>query len=478
MFTSVAARCLATTDVAAAAACRVHVLSGATTGVTTTDASTRRRRFSTTPVAAKKLPSSIKGILGIHPGYDGETDDSSSFNIYRQATSQAGRMTDMGTRNLFGSNQDIFRVSVRKFFNDEVKPFHKQWEKDGQVSRECWERAGELGLLGVDTPEEHGGCGGTFLEAAIVLEEQAYVNASGPGFGLHSNIVMPYIYKFGTTDQINHYIPELMAGRMIGALAMTEPGAGSDLQGILTNAKRDGDDWILNGSKTYITNGAMCGVVIVVAITDPAAKSKAHGTSLFLVDADLVGFTKGKKLEKLGLKAQDTSELFFEDVRLPSTALLGKENKGFYHLMQELPQERLLIGIGCTASCEWMFEETRSFVNQRKAFGKTLSHLPTIRHKLAELKTDICVARAFTDHCIDMHINEKLDTYTASMNKYWTSDLCNKVAYDCVQLHGGAGFMMEYPISTAYLDAKVQTIYGGSNEIMKELIGRTIASKD
>lgn len=410
------------------------------------------------------------------PGNQSGSDLEEAFNVRRKATSQADNMMDMCTRDIFNSSHDLFRETARKFFNEEVKPHHAKWEKDGQVSRECWERAGALGLLGVDTPEEHGGFGGDFLDATIILEEQAYVNASGPGFGLHSHIVMPYIYNYGTADQIAKYIPDMLAGKKISAIAMTEPGAGSDLQGIRTRAVRDGDDWILNGSKTYITNGALCDVVIVVALTEPEAKSRAHGISLFLVDAGTQGFNKGRKLEKLGLKAQDTSELFFEDVRLPASALLGKENQGFYLLMQELPQERLLIGIGCSASCEWMFEETRSFISNRKAFGKPLSRMQTIQHKMAELKTEICVARAFTDQCIDMHTRRELDTYTASMNKYWISDLANKVAYDCLQLHGGSGYMMEYPISKAYADAKVQTIYGGTNEIMKELIGRSITS--
>ncbi|KAA0196737.1 hypothetical protein HAZT_HAZT009024 [Hyalella azteca] len=350
------------------------------------------------------------------------------------------------------------------------------WEENGQVSRELWLKAGEAGLLGTDTPAEHGGIGGDFKDAAIIMEELMYVNCSGPGFPLHSQIVMPYITHYGTTDQIEKFIPDMVAGKKIGAIAMTEPGAGSDLQGVATNARRDGDDWILNGSKTFITNGYMADVVIVVAVTKPEAKSRAHGISLFLVEEGMKGFNKGRKLKKMGMKAQDTAELFFEDVRLPATALLGKENHGFYGLMQELPQERLLIGVMSTANCEWQFETTREYVKQRKAFGKTLSNLQTIQHKLAELKTKISVTRAFTDQCIELHNKGKLDGAMASMNKYWSSDMQNQVAYDCVQMHGGWGYMSEYPISKAYVDARVQSIYGGANEIMKELIARTIVA--
>merc|ERR1719370_1251250 len=395
---------------------------------------------------------------------------------FRPTTAQAPSMMDIGTRALFNEDHDIMRASVRKFFNEEVVPYHEQWEKDGQISRECWLKAGEPGLLGVDTPMEHGGLGGDWLDASIVMEEQSYTNCSGPGSDLHSEIVMPYISHFGTPDQIEKFLPDMTAGKKIGAIAMTEPGAGSDLQGMRTNARQDGDDWILNGSKTFITNGWMSDVVIVCAITNPTAKSAAHGISLFLVEEGMEGFRKGKKLKKMGMKAQDTAELFFDDVRLPPSALLGKAHHGFYSLMQELPQERLLIGIMSAANLEWQFEETRAYLRSRKAFGKTLTALQTIQHKLAEIKTNIVVGRAFTDQCIDLHNQGKLDSSMASMNKYWLTDLQNKCAYECVQLHGGWGYMSEYPISKAYVDAKVQTIYGGTNEIMKELISRQIVS--
>ncbi|XP_056157581.1 long-chain specific acyl-CoA dehydrogenase, mitochondrial [Lampris incognitus] len=395
----------------------------------------------------------------------------------RQETSNAKNLMDIGTRRIFTEDHDLFRQNVRRFFQEEVVPHHKEWEKAGQVSREVWEKAGVQGLLGVFTPEEHGGIGGDLMSAAIVWEEQMYSNCSGPGFALHSEIVMPYISNYGTTEQIQHFIPRMAAGKCIGAIAMTEPGAGSDLQGVRTYAKKDGSDWILNGNKVFITNGWMSDLVIVVTVTNREAKAAAHGISLFLVEDGMKGFHKGRKLEKIGLKAQDTAELFFEDVRLPANALLGEVNKGFYYLMNELPQERLLIADMAIASCEFMFEETRSYVLQRKAFGKTIANLQTVQHKLAELKTDICVGRAFVDSCLQLHASKRLDSSTASMAKFWASDLQNKVATQCLQLHGGWGYMWEYPIAKAFVDSRIQPIYGGTNEIMKELIARSIISQ-
>nr|XP_017511283.2 long-chain specific acyl-CoA dehydrogenase, mitochondrial isoform X3 [Manis javanica] len=346
----------------------------------------------------------------------------------RLETPSAKKLTDVGIRRIFSSEHDIFRESVRKFFQEEVIPHHAE----------------------------------------------AYSNCTGPGFSLHSDIVMPYIANYGSEEQIKHFIPQMTAGKCIGAIAMTEPGAGSDLQGVRTNAKKDGSDWILNGSKVFITNGWLSDVVIVVTVTNREARSPAHGISLFLVENGMKGFIKGRKLHKMGLKAQDTAELFFEDVRLPASALLGEENKGFYYLMQELPQERLLISELAVSASEFMFEETRNYVKQRKAFGKTVANIQTVQHKLAELKTHICVTRAFVDSCLQLHQAKCLDSATASMAKYWASELQNSVAYDCVQLHGGWGYMWEYPIAKAYVDARVQPIYGGTNEIMKELIAREI----
>ncbi|XP_021779641.2 long-chain specific acyl-CoA dehydrogenase, mitochondrial isoform X2 [Papio anubis] len=337
----------------------------------------------------------------------------------RLETPSAKNLTDIGIRRIFSSEHDIFRKSIRKFFQEEVIPHHSEWEKAGEVSREVWEKAGKQGLLGVNTAEHLGGIGGDLYYAAVVWEEH-------------------------------------------------------DLQGIKTNAKKDGSDWILNGSKVFISNGWLSDVVIVVAVTNHEAPSPARGISLFLVENGMKGFIKGRKLHKMGLKAQDTAELFFEDVRLPASALLGEENKGFYYIMKELPQERLLIADMAVSASEFMFEETRNYVKQRKAFGKTVAHLQTVQHKLAELKTHICVTRAFVDNCLQLHEAKRLDSATACMAKYWASELQNSVAYDCVQLHGGWGYMWEYPIAKAYVDARVQPIYGGTNEIMKELIAREI----
>ncbi|XP_006006843.1 long-chain specific acyl-CoA dehydrogenase, mitochondrial [Latimeria chalumnae] len=421
-----------------------------------------------------RFPAAASGTLTkVRYQYSQAREDQSQ-NAFRPETCISKSLMDIGTRRIFSEEHDIFRRSVRKFFQEEVVPYHSEWEKAGQVSRELWEKAGQQGLLGVNTAEEHGGIGGDLLSADVVWEEQAYVNCTGPGFSLHSDIVIPYITHYGSKSQIERYVPDMVAGKCIGAIAMTEPGAGSDLQGIRTYAKKDGSDWILNGSKVFITNGWMSDLVIVVAVTNREAKSAAHGISLFLVDNGMKGFIKGRKLDKIGLKAQDTAELFFEDVRLPAEALLGEVNKGFYYLMNELPQERLVVASFAISSCEFMFEETRNYVKERKAFGKTLAHLQTVQHKLAELKTQIYVGRVFFDSCLQLHAEKRLDSATASMAKYWASDLQNSVATQCVQLHGGWGYMWEYPIAKAFVDSRVQPIYGGSNEIMKELIARTI----
>jgi len=382
-------------------------------------------------------------------------------------------MLDMGTRRIFNDDHDMFRATARKYFEEEVKPHHAQWEEDGKVSRECWLKAGKLGLLGSATSEEYGGSGVDTLYSAIVWEEQAYSTCTGPGFALHSDIVMPYIENYGSVAQKNKFLPKMATGEWIGAIAMTEPAAGSDLVGMKTTATEEANgSYLLNGSKVFITNGNMADVVIVCAKTDP--KKGPHGITLFLVEEGMEGFTRGRLLKKMGMKAQDTSELFFDNVKVPKENVLGKVDSGFYYLMQELPQERLLIADMAVAAAEAYFEMTRAYVKERQAFGKSISSLQTIRHRLAELKTKIVVSRAFTDHCLELHKDKRLDTATASMAKYWGSDLQCAVADECVQLHGGWGYMWEYPICRGYVDARVQRIYGGTNEIMKELISRTI----
>ena len=402
---------------------------------------------------------------------------SSRKNDVRLEPYDSARMTDIGTRRIFDEDHDMFRETVRKWFDNVVKPEHHKWEQTGTVPKEIWEDAGANGLLGCQTSDEFGGIGADVLHAAIVWEEQSYSYASGPGFALHSDICMPYIEHFGTLEQKQKYLAAMTEGKCISAIAMTEPSAGSDLQGIRTYAKRDGDDWILNGSKTFITNGQNADLVIVVAITNPEAKSNAHGISLFLIEEGDEGFSKGKNLKKLGMKAQDTSELFFEDVRVPMDRIIGGEkglNKGFYMLMSELPQERLLIGAMSVAKAEAMFETTRDYIMDRKAFGGPIAKMQTIRQDMAHLKTEISMGRAFTDVCIDQLQNGILTTESASMNKYSMTELEGRVADKCLQLHGGWGYMWEYDICRAYADARVQRIYGGSNEIMKEIISRNI----
>jgi long-chain-acyl-CoA dehydrogenase len=391
---------------------------------------------------------------------------------FRPEPHSAKNLMDIGTRRIFSEEHDMFREAVRKFFQTEVVPFHEQWEKDGQVSRECWLKAGELGILGVMAPEEFGAAGSDILSAAIVWEEQSYSGCSGPGFALHSEIVIPYFYNYGTPEQKAKYLPKLISGEWIGAIAMTEPGAGSDLAGVRTTAVREGDHYVLNGSKTFITNGAMADVIITVVKTDTA--KGPHGVSLMIVEAGTEGFTKGRKLNKLGMKAQDTSELFYDNCKIPVENCLGGENKGFYHLMNELPQERLLIADMAVASAEAVFEWTRTYIKERKVFGGTVADLQVTKHKMAELKTELAVGRSFMDNCLVLHKEGKLDSSTASMAKYWGTDMEQRVVDACLQLHGGYGFMWDYPVCKVYADARVQRIYGGTNEIMKELIARFI----
>ena len=384
----------------------------------------------------------------------------------------APTMMEIGCREIFDEEHDMFRQMVRDFFANEVKPFHGEWEKAGEVPRELWTKAGDLGLLSCMVPEKYGGLGLDCKYPAVVWEEQSYSGCTGPGFAMHSDIVAPYITNYGTEEQKQAILPKMVSGEWIGALGMTEPHAGSDFANIKTVAVRDGDDYVLNGSKVFITNGWMADVTIVCAKTDLG--KGAHGVSLFLIEDGMKGFVKGNKLEKKGMKAQDTCELFFEDLRVPASAMLGEEGKGFYYVMSELPQERLLIADMGVAAAEAVFEWTRAYTNDRAAFKGTLANLQVVAHKLAEMKTDVCVGRAFVDDCIERHSTKQLDTTQASMAKYWCTDLQNKIADVGVQLHGGWGYMWEYPICRLYADARVQQIYGGTNEIMKELIARDI----
>lgn len=386
----------------------------------------------------------------------------------------APTLMEIGCRDIFDEDHDAFRQMCRDFFANEVKPFHKEWEKAGEVPRELWTKAGDLGLLACMVPEAYGGLGTDCRFPAVVWEEQSYSGCTGPGFAMHSDIVAPYITNYGTEEQKQRILPKLVSGEWIGALGMTEPSAGSDFANIKTTAVKDGDDYVINGSKVFITNGWMADVTIVCAKTD--ASKGAHGVSLFLIEDGMKGFTKGNKLEKMGMKAQDTCELFFEDLRVPKSALLGEEGKGFYAVMSELPQERLLIADMGVSAAEAVFEWTRDYTMDRSAFKGKLSNLQVVGHKLAEMKTDICVGRAFVDNCIALHSQHKLDSVQASMAKYWCTDLQCKIADAGVQLHGGWGYMWEYDVCKAFVDGRVQPIYGGANEIMKELISRSITN--
>ena len=390
----------------------------------------------------------------------------------RPEPQQVDSLLQIGSRRIYDSTHDAYRESVRNFYQDQCVPFHEEWENKGEVPRELWQDAGANGMLSVTVPEEYGGMGLDILFSSINWQEQSYAGTTGPGWALHSEIVAPYLVHYGTEEQKQEWLPKMVTGDAITAIAMTEPGAGSDLQGMRTTAVKDGDDYIINGSKTFITNGWLADMVIVCAKTDP--KAGARGISLFVVDTKLPGFKKGKKLKKMGMKAQDTAELFFEDMRVPASALLGEEGKGFVYLMTELPQERLLIADMGIAAAEACYEWTRDYIKERKAFGSNLAKLQTIQHKMAEMKTEIVVGRTFCDHCLVLHNEGKLDNQTASMAKYWLTDTQNKVANDCVQLHGGWGYMWEYPVARAFVDGRVQQIYGGTNEIMKELIARSI----
>lgn len=378
----------------------------------------------------------------------------------------------MLARSVFESDHEQFRDSVRKFLVAEAQPHHDQWEKDGQIDRDLWRKAGALGFLAPSVPEEYGGLNLDFRYNTIVTEEIVRLGLSGIGFGLHSDITVPYIVRLGTEEQKRKYLPGCISGDTIVAIGMTEPGTGSDLQAIKTTAILDGDDYVINGSKTFITCGQQADLVILVCKTDPSAGAK--GTSLILVEAGTPGFEKGKNLEKLGMKAQDTSELFFNDVRVPKENLLGQEGAGFIALMEELPQERLSIALMAVAAMESVMQTTVEYVKERQAFGRPISAFQNTQFKLAELDSEITAQRIFVDHCLQLHLKGQLDAIMASKAKLLTADLQCKVVDECLQLHGGYGYMWEYPIARAYADSRVQKIYGGTSEVMKLIIGRAL----
>ncbi|MEL6473174.1 MAG: acyl-CoA dehydrogenase family protein [Pseudomonadota bacterium] len=368
----------------------------------------------------------------------------------------------------------LFSDAVGQFFEKECQPHVQDWRKAGVVPREIWTKAGEMGLLCASMPEEYGGAGGDFRHEAVIIEQQQWKGIDGFGITLHNAIVAPYIQHYGSEEQKQKWLPKLASGELVCAIAMTEPGTGSDLQNIKTTAKKDGNGYVINGSKTFITNGQTADLILVCAKTNPDEGAK--GISIMVVETEgAEGFERGRNLDKIGQHAADTSELFFNDVKVPADALLGpEEGHGFIQLMQQLPQERHIIGLQGIGMIERALTETIAYVKQRKAFGKTIFDFQNTQFKLAECKTEATVAKVFMDHCTELLLEGKLDASTASMSKYWVSDLQCKIIDECLQLHGGWGYMDEYPIAQMYADARVQRIYGGANEVMKLLIARTL----
>jgi acyl-CoA dehydrogenase len=370
---------------------------------------------------------------------------------------------------------ELFRENVKRFVDAEVTPNYEQWEHEEIFPRELWNKLGEQGLLAVDIPENYGGFGTDFLFSMVIQEEFAKANCGAVGgpMAVHSDIVAHYVLNNGTQEQKLNYLPKMVSGECVGAVAMTEPGAGSDLQAVRTTAKRDGDDYVINGSKTFITNGQHCDMVIVVARTNLEV-SGAKGTTLFMVDTTTPGFQRGRNLEKIGLHASDTSELFFEDVRVPASAILGELDRGFAVLMSELQRERLSLAIGAVAAAEGVLADTVEYVKERKAFGAPIADLQNTKFKMAEVATEIRIHRSFIEECKRLFMAGELDVATVSMAKLSATEMQGRVADTCLQLHGGYGYMREYGVSRAFVDARVQRIYGGTSEIMKELISRSV----
>ena len=377
-------------------------------------------------------------------------------------------------RELFSEDHDAFRDMVRKFIEKEIAPHHAAWERDGIVSRELWLKAGAAGMLCCTIPEEYGGAGADYLFDVVVFEEMARSGYTGPGFMIHCDLVATYVKSFGSEAQKKHWLPKMVRGEAIGSLGMTEPHAGSDLKAIRTKAVRDpsgdGDHFVISGQKVFISNGQLCDVIVLATKTDSAAGAK--GVTLFLVDTSLPGFRKGKNLQKLGMKGQDTSEMFFDDVRVPASAMLGEEGKGFELMMTKLAQERLAQAIRSATVAETVVEWTVDYTAHRKAFGRTIGDMQNTQFKLAELKTEAVVGRQFVDKCIAVFMKGELDAVDAAMAKMWLSNMHCKVVDECLQLFGGWGYMWEYPIARAYADARIVKIAGGSIEVMKHIIGR------
>jgi acyl-CoA dehydrogenase len=375
-------------------------------------------------------------------------------------------------RELFTEEHEMFRAQVRRFVENEIVPTVPQWNQAGMSDRESWRKLGAAGFLGANAPAEYGGGGADFLYDAIVIEEMSRVRAHGLMMALHSDICLPYLTAYGSEQQKRRYVPGAISGELILAIAMTEPGTGSDLAAVQTTARREGDGYVINGSKIFISNGQIADLVIVVAKTDPKAQPAHRGVSLILVDRDSPGFVRGRKLEKLGFQGQDTSELFFEDCRVPAGNLLGKEGQGFKMLMEKLQQERLVSAVGSLMSARRCLDDTIAYTKQRRAFGQPIAQFQNTQFKLAEMETEVEIGQAFVDRCLAAHVRGDDIVSEVSMAKWWVTDLLKRVSSQCLQLHGGYGFMREFAVSTDYADAAVQSIYAGTNEIMKVIIAR------
>ena len=375
-------------------------------------------------------------------------------------------------RTLFNDDHQMFRDSARRFIAAEITPFHNEWEKVGVVPRELWRKAGEAGLLCPNVPEAYGGPGAGFLYNVVIAEEMGRAGATGPGFTVHSDMVASYILSFGSEEQKKQWLPKMVSGEVIGALGLTEPGGGSDLKAMRTRAERDGDHYVINGQKTYISNGQLCDIVVLACKTNPEAGAK--GVSLIIVECDRPGFERGRRLEKFGLKAQDTSELFFNNCRVPVSNRIGDEGAGFKMAMHKLAHERLIISVNAMAVCEAVIDWTVAYTKERKAFGKTISDFQNTRFKIAELTAQVQSARVFVDRCIELSLDNKLDGTDAAMAKIVACELQCKVVDECLQFFGGYGYMLEYPIAHAYIDTRIRRIAGGSAEVMREIISRQI----
>ncbi len=377
-------------------------------------------------------------------------------------------------RTLFTEEHTAFRKAFRQFVEREITPNQQRWRDQGQVDREVWKKAGANGFLCTWMEETYGGPGGDFLHATVLMEELARAYESGFAMGLHSDIIVPYIYSFGSEEQKQKWLPGCASGDVITALGMTEPGTGSDLAALTTTAVKDGDDYVINGAKTFISNGELCDIVVVAAKTDPDPANAHRGISLFIVEADRKGFHKGKRLHKMGMASQDTSELFFEDCRVPAANRLGPEGAGFMMMMQKLQQERLCVAIGAVTGAEQVLEDTIAYTKERKAFGKPISKFQNTQFKLVECLAKVEVGRAYVDKVIAEHVAGKQLVKECSIAKFWTTDMAQEVIDTCLQFFGGYGYMLEYPVTRAFMDARVQRIYAGTNEIMKVIVAKQL----